>query len=151
MLQDDVLSLRQIPMFKDVDMAKLKLLALASRRVSYLAGDIMLKQGSPANTICVIIAGEFELRREQEGMTLVLTTLGAGTMIGELGVVLDEPYTSTVAAIMESTVLEIDRAVFLELLLQIPQFSMALIRELARRVLWASNLYTKALKDRNNG
>jgi CRP-like cAMP-binding protein len=51
-----------------------------------------------------------------------------------------------VTAATDLVVLEIGKADFLELLKELPQLSMGLIRELARRLVRTSDLYAKALK-----
>lgn len=146
MLTDDVAVLRRIPMFAEVDVPKLKLLGLASRHISYAAGDLMLRQGEDARLLCIVLTGEVEVRRETAGGPVPITRLGAGAILGELGVVLDQPYSASVVAVSETTALEMDKAIFLDLLRQVPQLSMALIRELARRVVRTSDLYAEALR-----
>ena len=146
MLNDDVALLRRLPMFGDVSNAKLKLLALACRRNHYAAGDVLIRQGADALSLFILVSGEVKVTRERAGDALVLARLGPGAIIGEIGVVLDTPYTSSVIAATDLVVLEIGKTDFLELVKELPQLSMGLIRELARRVLRTSDLYEAALK-----
>jgi len=69
----------------------------------------------------------------------------AGAVVGEMGVVLDRPYSGTIIADTPVTALRIDKRTFLDLLTKVPQLSLALIRELSSRLLETSNLYVKAL------
>jgi len=146
MLNDDVALLRSLPMFADVSAAKLKLLALACHRNHYVSGDVIIQQGADALSLFILVSGEVEVTREQHAGAISLARLGAGAIIGELGVVLDSPYSSSVTAATDLVVLEIGKADFLELLKELPQLSMGLIRELARRLVRTSDLYAKALK-----
>jgi CRP-like cAMP-binding protein len=141
----EVASLQRIPMFRDVDVAKLKLIAMAGRRVHYKPGDAILKQGDPALMVFVIMDGSAEVLRQTGGSEVHLATVGAGSVVGEIGVVLDQPYSGTIVATTELTALQIDQITFLELLKQVPQLSLALIRELSRRLLVTSDLYAKAM------
>jgi len=43
-IETDVQSLRQVPMFRGIDPARLKLLAFTSDRISYETGDVLFRQ-----------------------------------------------------------------------------------------------------------
>ncbi len=145
MLANDVTSLQRIPMFKDVDTAKLKLIVLASQRANYRIGDRLLKEGERADTVFIILEGKANVMRNDGNGDVQIAQVESGAVVGEMGVVLDKPYSGTIIAETAVTVLRIDKRTFLDLLTQVPQFSLALIRELANRLLETSNLYVKAL------
>jgi CRP-like cAMP-binding protein len=145
MLASDVTSLQRIPMFKDVDTAKLKLIVLASQRASYRIGDRLLTEGERADTVFIILEGKANVMRNDGNGDVQIAQVESGAVVGEMGVVLDKPYSGTIIAETPVTVLRIDKRTFLDLLTQVPQFSLALIRELANRLLETSNLYVKAL------
>ena len=54
--------------------------------------------------------------------------------LGEMGILSDAPRSATVVAGEPTTALRIDKRVFLELLMQFPQMSIAVMRELASRL-----------------
>jgi CRP-like cAMP-binding protein len=145
MLATDVTSLQRIPMFKDVDIAKLKLIVLASQRASYRIGDRLLTEGERADTVFIILDGKANVMRNDGSGDVQIAVVESGSVVGEMGVVLDRPYSGTIIAETPVTALRIDKRTFLDLLTQVPQFSLALIRELATRLLETSNLYVKAL------
>jgi CRP-like cAMP-binding protein len=145
MLSIDISSLRQSPLFHDLEQPKLKLIALASQRVSYRIGDKLLRQGDKAEHVFVIMEGHASVLRAEEGDEAKIAELESGAVVGEMGVVLDRPYSSTVVADTAVTALRIDKRTFEDLLAQVPQFSLALIRELAARLVETSGLYAKAL------
>jgi CRP-like cAMP-binding protein len=145
MLSSDIGSLQRIPLFRDIDQAKLKLIALASERTNYRAGDQLLRQGDRAETVFVILEGKARVLRNEDGTDVKIAELGDGAVVGEMGVVLDKPYSSTIVADTPIVALRIDKRTFQDLLAQVPQFSLALIRELASRLLETSGLYVKAL------
>jgi CRP-like cAMP-binding protein len=146
MLSNDVTSLQQIPMFRDVEAAKLKLIALASQRANYRVGDRLLTEGDRADTVFVILEGTARIERHEAGSDVRIAEVGAGAVVGEMGVVLDRPYSGTIIAETPVTALRIDKRTFLDLLAKVPQLSLAVIRELASRLLETSSLYVKALK-----
>lgn len=145
MLSNDVSSLRQIPLFRDLETPKIKLILLAGQRVNYRVGDQLLKEGDRADTVFIILEGKAKVLRMDGGNHVRVAEVETGAVVGEMGVVLDRPYSGTIIAETPVTALRIDKRTFLDLLAQVPQLSMALIRELAARLLETSNLYVKAL------
>jgi CRP/FNR family transcriptional regulator, cyclic AMP receptor protein len=145
MLSHEVSSLQKIPMFQEVDIAKLKLIALASQRTNYRSGDQLLKEGDRADTVFIILDGKAKVLRGEGESRIEIATVESGAVVGEMGVVLDRPYSGTIVADTPVTALRIDKRTFLDLLNKVPQLSMALIRELASRVLATSDLYVKAM------
>jgi CRP-like cAMP-binding protein len=144
MLSSDVSSLQQIPMFRDIEGARLKLIALASERFNYRAGDLLLREGDRADGVFVILDGK---ARVVVGAAEVrVAEVGAGAVVGEMGVVLDRPYSGTIIAETPLTALRIEKRTFLDLLAKVPQFSLAMIRELASRLIETNTLYAQAVK-----
>jgi CRP/FNR family transcriptional regulator, cyclic AMP receptor protein len=142
---NEVASLQRIPMFREVAVPKLKLIAMAGERMHFGPGEAMLHQGERARAVFVIMDGEAEIMRSVDGPTVRLALVGAGALVGEIGAILDQPYSATIIAVTDVTALQIDAATFLELVNQVPQLSTALIKDLSRRLLATSELYTKAL------
>ncbi len=145
MLSNDVSSLQRIPMFRDLDAAKLKLIALASQRANYRAGDRLLRQGDRADTVFVILEGKARVLHHEDGEDVKIAEVQSGSVVGEMGVVLDKPYSGTIIADTPVVALRIDKRTFLDLLTQVPQFSLALIRELSTRLLETNSLYVRAV------
>ena len=56
-LEAEVQSLRQVPMFRDIDPARLKLLAFTSERVQFSGGQRFFSQGDPSDAAYVILEG----------------------------------------------------------------------------------------------
>ncbi|MBV8428456.1 MAG: cyclic nucleotide-binding domain-containing protein, partial [Hyphomicrobiales bacterium] len=60
-IESEVQSLRQVSMFRDIDPAKLKLLAFTSERLSYEKGDVLFHQHEISDSTYVIVAGNVEV------------------------------------------------------------------------------------------
>jgi CRP-like cAMP-binding protein len=60
--------------------------------------------------------------------------LEGNALVGEMGILSDTPRSATIMAVEPTTALRIDKRVFLELLAQFPQMSLAVMRELAQRL-----------------
>lgn len=133
-IQAECAALQKIPMFQDVEIAKLRLFALSGQRMSYEAGDVIFQQGDPAEAIYVILDGIVDVIRESDSGRVRLAQIDEGHMFGETGVLCDSPRSATIEAASPVCVLQIDRHTFNEVARDVPQLSLAIARELARRL-----------------
>ncbi len=133
-LETEVQSLRQVPMFRDVDPARLKLLAFTSERVQFAGGQRFFSQGDPSDAAYVILEGRASVLLNTPSGEIQVAELGSNALVGEMGILSDTPRSATIMASEPTTALRIDKRVFLELLAQFPQMSLAIMRELAMRL-----------------
>ncbi len=133
-LDTEVQSLRQVPMFRDIDPSRLKLLAFTSERIRFSKGQRFFSQGDAADAAYVILDGRADVVLDNPGGSVKVAELGRNDLVGEMGILSESPRSATVVATEPSAALRIDKRVFLELLSQFPQMSIAVMRELASRV-----------------
>jgi CRP-like cAMP-binding protein len=133
-LESEVQSLRQVPMFRDIDPARLKLLAFTSERVQFAEGQRFFSQGDPSDAAYVILDGSASVLLNTPGGEIKVAELGQNALVGEMGILAENPRSATIMADQTTTALRIDKRVFLELLAQFPQMSLAVMRELANRL-----------------
>ena len=62
--QNDCQALQQTLIFRDVDPAKLKLIAVASHRVEHGTGEVLLREGEAAAGVFVILEGTADVHRK---------------------------------------------------------------------------------------
>ena len=133
-LETEVQSLRQVPMFRDIDPARLKLIAFTSERVNFAEGQKFFQQGDAADAAYVVLQGKADVTIDSPGGDIKVAELGQNAIVGEMGILSDSPRSATIVAAAPTTALRIDKRVFLELLTQFPQMSIAVMRELASRL-----------------
>jgi CRP-like cAMP-binding protein len=133
-LDTEVQSLRQVPMFRDIDPSRLKLLAFTSERIHFREGQRFFSQGDGADAAYVILEGRAEVLVENPNGRVKVAELGRNALVGEMGILSDAPRSATVVASELVIALRIDKSVFLELLAQFPQMAIAVMRELATRL-----------------
>jgi CRP-like cAMP-binding protein len=133
-LESEVQSLRQVPMFREIDPARLKLLAFTSERVQFADGQRFFSQGDPSDSAFVILEGGANVLLNTPTGDIKIAELGRNALVGEMGILSDAPRSASVMAAATTTALRIDKRVFLELLAQFPQMSLAVMRELANRL-----------------
>lgn len=133
-LETEVQSLRQVPMFRDIDPARLKLLAFTSERVQFAAGQRFFSQGDPSDAAYVLLDGRASVLLNTPNGEIQVAELTSNALVGEMGILSDTPRSATIMTTEPTTALRIDKRVFLELLAQFPQMSLAVMRELAQRL-----------------
>ena len=74
------------------------------------------------------------MRLGTPGGEIKVAELGQNALVGEMGILADNPRSATIVAAQPTTALRIDKRVFLELLAQFPQMALAVMRELATRL-----------------
>ena len=133
-IETEVQSLRQVSMFREIDPARLKLLAFTSDRLSYEKGDVLFRQHEVSDSTYVIVEGKVDVWISAARDRIKVAELGAGEIVGEMGVLCDKPRSATIEAASHVVALKIGREVFFDMLTQFPQMSVAVMRDLARRL-----------------
>jgi len=133
-LQEDVDLLRNVPLFRNLDAAKLKLLAFTSERLTYSAGESLFNQGDSGDTAYVIVQGEADIIIDTPAGPITVATVKQNDWVGEIAILCDVPRTATITAKSKLTTLRISKDVFFQLVMQFPQMSVEVMRELAFRL-----------------
>jgi CRP/FNR family cyclic AMP-dependent transcriptional regulator len=133
-LQQDVDLLRNVPLFRNLDAAKLKLLAFTSDRLTYAAGDSLFSQGDSGDSAYVIVEGEADIIIETPSGPIIVATVKQNDWVGEIAILCDVPRTATITAKSKLTTLRISKDVFFQLIMQFPKMSIEVMRELAFRL-----------------
>ena len=133
-LQEDVDLLRNVPLFRNLDAAKLKLLAFTSERLTYGAGESLFNQGDSGDTAYVIVQGEADIIIDTPAGPITVATVKQNDWVGEIAILCDVPRTATITAKSKLITLRISKDVFFQLVMQFPQMLVEVMRELAFRV-----------------
>jgi CRP-like cAMP-binding protein len=133
-LQEDVDLLRNIPLFRNIDSSKLKLLAFTAERLTFHPGEALFSQGDPGDAAYIIVQGEADVQISTPAGPITVATVKKNDFVGEIAILCDVPRTATVRAKSELVTLRIAKDVFFQLVAQFPQMSIELMRELALRL-----------------
>ena len=133
-IEDEIKTLQQIPIFQDLEVSKLKLMAFAGQRISYLKDEMVFAQGAPPDAVYIVLDGEVDVIRLTATGSALLARLGKTEVIGEMGVLCDKPRNAMIVAHTDVQALRIDKATFLHIVHQVPQLALAIIRELSNRL-----------------
>lgn len=134
MLTEDVELLRRIPLFAEVPVSKLKLLAFTSERVTFAAGEVVFRQNDVGTSAYIIIDGEADVIIETPNGPVTVARVKQTDFVGEIAILCDVRRTATVIARTDLTTLCISKELFFRLITDFPQIAIAVMRVLAHRL-----------------
>lgn len=127
--------LAEVPLFEDVSPVERERVLRHAELVEAPVGEPIVRQGEPSDAIYLLLSGELAVTvTPTEGETFEVESIGPGTPIGELGVLLGEPRSATVTALRTSRLLRMDGSTLRELFALSPGFALSAMRQLARTV-----------------
>lgn len=132
-IDEEVEVLRKIPMFANIEPAKLKLMCFASQRITFKPGQTLCKQGDAGDSAYIILEGMADVVIENDS-PLVVAQLGKNDIIGEIAILCDVPRTASVIATGELTALEITKELFFRMITDFPELGIEVMRVLAHRL-----------------
>ena len=112
----------------------LEALAADARPRRALAGDWVIREGDDADELFVVLRGRLRVVVGSNEGDRTLRILGPGAAIGELALLTGAPRSASVQAIRDTTLLELRRDRFAELMERDGRFAAAVARELASQL-----------------
>ena len=111
-------------------------LPLSRFQQSYRKSELIFEEGSTGSEMYLIHSGQVMLSVRQDGtQQKPLVVLGPGDFFGEMALVDDSPRSATAEAIEDDTqLIVIDRARFLFMVRQQPEFALSLMHTLCQRL-----------------
>lgn len=133
-LEEDAALLAKVELFANVAPRRLKLLALASSRVLFAAGQDLCVEGEEGDEAFILITGEAEVKIATPSGITTVARLKPNDIVGELAILRDMPRNATVTAATDVATLRIGKQDFLNLLREFPEVTVEVLRSLAERL-----------------
>jgi CRP/FNR family cyclic AMP-dependent transcriptional regulator len=133
-LEADISRLRELPVFRTLPPPRLKLVALMGEKLHFDAGTLIIAEGEKPEGVYVILLGDVEISHESPDGHGPRLPLHSGSLIGDVPLLTGQSYVGAVTAKTDVTALRLPKDLFFELLETIPDFSLALSRDLASRL-----------------
>ncbi len=121
----------------------MNLLKEASIVQRFSAGEVIISEGIISNNAYVVLSGEVRITKKIDKKTLVIGTLKAGNVFGEMGLIANSVRSATVSALGDVEVGFIDKEKFDELLNELPEDLRAIISALVQRLRNTTDMLTK--------
>jgi len=128
-MADKLATLRDVPLFADLDERSLQAVAVLAREVTRKAGDVLMLEGEPGDAFYVIVDGT--VRVEHGDRTV--RSMTAGGFLGEIALVEHGARTATATCIGDCTLLEIRRHEFERLMETMPAVQARIRAAIERR------------------
>jgi len=138
-IDQEVEILRRVPIFSQIDAAKLKLMAFASERLTYKAGQTLFKQGEMGDAAYIVLDGTADILIDTAEGPLRVARLSENEIIGEIAILCDIPRTASVEAVTELTALKITKELFFRMIMDFPEMGVEIMRVLAHRLEQTTN------------
>lgn len=143
-------ALRPVRIFRDLSDDALAQLAAQVRMRHFRLGDGLIRQGECSDAMYVITEGRVRVQRIDTGTDkppAVLAELGAGEVVGEMGVLDNQPRSATVVAISNVETLELGAAQLTTLMVHHPEVREALRRVVSKRLRDTDELVARMFAD----
>lgn len=108
--------LRQVPLLAGLPESDLDRLRAATFDHSLSSGEILFDEGDVADNAYIITEGEIEILKESAGRRVRLAISTAGDVVGEMGLLSEEPRNATAKALTDTSLLAIPKACLDEVL-----------------------------------
>ena len=125
--------LAQVPLLHPLDRTQLQQLAGRFDEAIYAKGDVVWREGDPADCFLVVVRGQLDVWGGA-GETRVISRVGPGGHLGEIGLLLDRRRTATVTASRASRVLSLGRQQFHSLIESHSKVAAEIARGLGRQL-----------------
>ncbi|MCS5699036.1 mechanosensitive ion channel [Cyanobium sp. FGCU-52] len=129
-LQDE---LPDHPWFRTMDRRRARELVGSGARRTIPAGRVLINQGEEGKAFHLVLSGHVEAIHATERVSHRLFTFSAGEFFGELPLLMQVPYPTTMIAPVDTTLFVIPSGSFRALLASHPEFADLVAREVARR------------------
>jgi CRP/FNR family cyclic AMP-dependent transcriptional regulator len=133
-LNQTVQVLQEMPLFRNIDLKRLRVVAMMGESRTYRATERLFEKGDEGDAAFIIIDGEVEVLVPDDGGEQSVAVLGKGEIFGELAVICDQARSTAIAARTELEALRLDRGTVLNLMREFPEFSLEMVRLVGGRL-----------------
>jgi CRP-like cAMP-binding protein len=133
-MQEDYQLLLSHWLLANVPTEELDLLLPEATEVRFLPGDVLFREGDPADGLYLITAGSVRVSAPEEGKGTVYAIVGADDVVGEMGVLDGQPRSATATALSLCTTYFLPAEPLLDALESSPGLSVRLLALLTIRL-----------------
>ena len=121
--------------FKDLIPQELEIIKKYLKMTDADMGQVIFKQGSAAESMCLVLSGELEvLKATNDGKQVKIATIGDGQSVGEMALVDGMVRSASVMASLMTTIVVLKRNDFDEILEKYPRIAAKILKGIARHI-----------------
>ena len=109
---------RAYSIFADLPLEQIDVIGASLQTMTADAGEVIVREGGPADKFFIVIEGELEVTREGPGGAPAIDKLGPGHFYGEMAIMRDTPRTATLTARSPAKLFAMERDTFREVVAQ---------------------------------
>ena len=125
--------LKKVPLFEELPDSDLERLCEMVEEVELSPGEVLFEEGTTGTRAFVIQNGPLEIIKTSGGREVLVAVRGEGDVIGEMGLIEDQPRSATVRAQVATLLLAIGKAEFTQLIEVSPSAARALLNTVLTR------------------
>src|ERR671912_1598087 len=126
--------LRHVPLLADLSEEDLEQLYQMAETVSIPAGQLVLQEGDPGDSLYIVLDGELEVTKRHGEQEVLLAVYKAGQFFGEMALLEQAPRSASVRTLRESRLLLISQVAFQTLLSCSPSAPFKILRTVTSRL-----------------
>lgn len=138
---EQLLLLKQIALFRNLNLDQLSLISREMMPQNFLAGEIIFSEGSLGDILYIVTSGTVKIIRQPlNSPPKEIAKLSVGEHFGEMTLLDDLPHFATVIAVTDCSLLALQKNSFDQLIQQHPQILLEISKELSLRLRAANEL-----------
>ena len=127
--------LLNVPIFSNLDDNQISFILSKMTKKNYSKSEIILMEDEVGDTFFIILEGSVKVTRDSEdGREVILAVLSSGNFFGEISLLDGKTRSANAIAVEKTSLMILKRNDFLQLIKEIPQISISLLSELAKRI-----------------
>src|SRR5918999_2548817 len=125
---------RQVPLLADLTEEDLERLYEMAETISVPAGELVLQEGDPGDSLYIVLDGELEVTKRHGNQEILLAVYKAGQFFGEMALLEQAPRSASVRTLQEGRLLVISQAAFQTLLTCSPSAPLKILHTVTSRL-----------------
>lgn len=109
---------RTFSVFNSLPTQRADSIAASLQSIDVPAGETIVRQGGPADKFFIVVEGQVEVVRDEDGQERPIASLGRGHFFGEVSIMRDLPRAATVRATEDTRLLAMERDTFRDIVAQ---------------------------------
>ncbi|MDQ6974006.1 MAG: Crp/Fnr family transcriptional regulator [Mariprofundaceae bacterium] len=126
---------KNVYLFSELDDSELNAITALATTHHYSKHNVIVQEGERGEALYIILEGSVKISTySPDGREVILSLLEAGSFFGEMSLLDKQPRSANVTSLEATTVVQIRRKSFEQLLLKMPSITIKLLTEVVRRL-----------------